>query len=69
MKVSDLVASQLTEMKQTLSINIFKSAQATATAQAITMLEDFQQTQKVVSSQTIKPAPHPYAGQYVDLKG
>lgn len=68
MKISDLAASQLTELKQTLSMNIFKSAQATATAQAVTMLEDFQQTQKSVEQQTIKPAPHPYAGQHMDMK-
>lgn len=69
MKVSDIVASQLTDIKQTLSMNILKSAQATASAQAITMLDDFQQSQKVVEQQSVKPAPHPYAGQYVDLKG
>ena len=69
MRPSDLMASQLTEIKQTLSLNLFKSAQATATAQAITMLDDFQQTQRVVEQQSIKPAPHPYAGQNIDLKG
>lgn len=68
MKISDLAASQLTELKQTLSMNIFKSAQATATAQAVTLMEDFQQTQKSIEQQTIKPIPHPYAGQHVDFQ-
>lgn len=69
MKVSDLVASQLTEVKQILSMNVLKSINATSTAQSITMMEDFQQTQQVIEGQTIKPAPHPYAGQHLDLKG
>jgi len=68
MKISDLTGAQLTEMRQTLSMNLFKSSQATAIAQAVTMLDDFQQTQKVVTEQAIKPAPHPYSGQNVDVK-
>ncbi|GAB7388006.1 hypothetical protein BSNK01_18430 [Bacillaceae bacterium] len=68
MKVSDLVAAQLTELKQTLSLQMFKAAQATEIAQATVMLEDFQKVQKEVQNRSIKPAPHPYAGQYVDVK-
>ncbi|RKD24236.1 hypothetical protein BEP19_07475 [Ammoniphilus oxalaticus] len=68
MKVSDLAAVQLTDMKQTLSMNLLKSAHATASAQAITMLEDFQQLQREVGQRTINPSPHPYSGQHVDLR-
>jgi hypothetical protein len=69
MKVSDIAGAQLSELKQTLSMNVFKSAQATATAHAVTMLDDFQKVQKTVDQQTIKPVPHPYAGQHIDVKG
>ena len=65
---SDLVASQLTETKQTLSMNLLKSAQATQFALATTMMEDFSKIQQDVVNRTIKPAPHPYAGQNIDLK-
>lgn len=68
MKISDLSAAHLTEMRQTLSMNLLKSSQATAIAQAVTMLDDFQKTQKVVADQLVKPVPHPYAGQSVDVK-
>ena len=68
MKISDLSAAHLTEMRQTLSMNLFKSSQATAIAQAVTLLDDFQKTQQVVGEMTVKPAPHPYAGQNVDMK-
>ncbi|MBM7649721.1 hypothetical protein JOC78_002695 [Bacillus ectoiniformans] len=60
MELSAMMGKQVAELQQTLSMNLLKSQMATQTAQAITMMDSLPKS---------PPAPHPYKGAGIDLKG
>ncbi|WP_019243982.1 MULTISPECIES: hypothetical protein [Bacillus] len=63
MDISSIMSQQLASLQHTVSMSLMKNAMSVGAAQAIVMLDDFQETQ-----QSIQQVAHPYAGKVVDVK-
>ncbi|GAA4718838.1 polyribonucleotide nucleotidyltransferase [Brevibacillus fulvus] len=60
------MSMQVTQLQQTLSLNMLKSANSMQAAEATVMLQNFAETQ--ASIQNAVQAPHPTSGNLIDIK-
>ncbi|WP_126428721.1 hypothetical protein [Brevibacillus marinus] len=56
----------MVQLKQAINISLLKQVQHTVAAQAATLLSDFAKTQENI--QQAANAPHPTAGQRIDVR-
>ena len=61
MELSAMMGQQLASLQQTVSLSVLQSQLSTSAAQAVVMQNDMQAAQP-------QAAPHPYAGNIIDLK-
>jgi hypothetical protein len=64
MDLSNIMSSNLNDLRRTLNLNLLKSSMSTQAAQAIVIMEDFSMAQ-----QEVKQATHPTLGKRIDIKG
>ncbi|MGD8190272.1 putative motility protein [Brevibacillus ginsengisoli] len=62
MELSSMMAGQLSQLQQTVSLSVLQMAQATQAAQATVMLNDFAKAQA-----SVQAAPHPTLGKNLDI--
>ncbi len=62
MELSSMMAAQVSQLQQTVSLSVMKMAQATGAAQATVMLNDFTKAQA-----SVQAAPHPTLGKILDV--
>ena len=62
MELSSMMAAQVSQLQQTVSLSMMQMAQATQAAQATVMLDDFSKAQA-----SVQAAPHPTLGKLVDV--
>ncbi|USG65311.1 polyribonucleotide nucleotidyltransferase [Brevibacillus ruminantium] len=66
MDLNSIMGAQLSQLQHTVSLSMMKMVQATQTASATVMLQDFVQAQQGVQ-QAAQAAPHPTAGNVIDV--
>lgn len=62
MELSSMMAAQVSQLQQTVSLGVMQLAQATQAAQATVMLNDFAKAQA-----SVQAAPHPSLGKVLDV--
>jgi hypothetical protein len=63
LSISAHMAANVSQIQQTLGLALLQSAQSTQAAEAMVMLEDFEQAQ-----QHVQNATHPHLGKQLDIE-
>lgn len=67
MDINSIMSAQLSQLQHTVSVGMLKMVQATQTAGATVMMQDFAKTQESIH-QSAQTAPHPSLGNTLDIK-